>query len=122
MTIYDNMKFPRYAFREYPKYLGKDKDGKDIIAESMVQELGFIAMKQGPEPESPHLEETNALAAQISAKDMEIQALKEQMEELKKAAFSAVAARGNEVEGVPAAKLPPTVTAPVAAPAPLKKV
>ena len=68
MTLYSNMKFPPYVYREYPKEI-KRADGSTVIVNNQREELN--AMAEAP-PAVPHpvVAERDELATQV-AKEQE---------------------------------------------------
>ena len=49
-TIYDNMEFPPYEYKEYPKTVGNERDdptkhGKGVVVNSKEEEAAYFASK-----------------------------------------------------------------------------
>ena len=75
--VYDNMSFPTYVFREYPKWI-KLKDGKAIVVDSQADELRAVANDGTEAPVSLEV----AANAALAARDAQIEDLKAQLKAL----------------------------------------
>lgn len=81
MSVYANLDFPPYEFREYPKWI-KLADGTEKLVASQREELAFLATVPDAAKNDPVLEEKNRLAEQVAAQAEEMAAMKAQLAEL----------------------------------------
>ena len=72
MSIYENMDFPPYQFRPYPKQL-KLRNGTTVVVASDREELLMLAETEGALPsDDPVLAERDALAQKVAELQAEL--------------------------------------------------
>lgn len=87
--VYGNIKFPPYVHQEYPKYIGKNAQGKSVYVHSLRDELEWRAahpegaVLAGAEPDKHPVEsERDELAAQLLTSQQELRIRDEQIAEM----------------------------------------
>lgn len=81
MTIYDNMKFAPYEFKEYPKriqLIGQTGEVREIEVNSKSDELSYVD-QWAPRKEDAHVKEVNTLSQQIIDQAARIKELEEKI-------------------------------------------
>lgn len=81
---FGRMKFPPYKFQEYPKVIGQDKYGKDVIAQNQREEVEFLARGEIEVAKADSAESERQLAVALAAQMQDENAeLKRQLEDMK---------------------------------------
>ncbi len=82
MTLYANMKFPPYVYREYPKWVTL-ADGSKVCVANQREELDALADAPPPVPH-PVVAERDELATQVAKGQEERDRLAKELEALNK--------------------------------------
>lgn len=74
MSVYDTMNFPKYIWKEFPKWVTR-KDGSKVVVASAQEELKVLATDPSEAKQTPAEKERDALAlelAELKAKQADV--------------------------------------------------